>query len=113
MSLIRFHNVFKDYDGKPVLREVYFKLNQGERVGLIGKNGAGKTSVLRLILGQEDPSQGTVELEPGVELGYFSQFSELSGERSVEQVLDELFEDIHNLEYALLEVESALEDSPP
>ena len=113
MSLIRFHNVFKDYDGKLVLREVYFKLNQGERVGLIGKNGAGKTSVLRLILGQEDPSQGTVELEPGVELGYFSQFSELSGEKSVEQVLDDLFEDIHNLEYALLEVESALEDGPP
>jgi ATPase subunit of ABC transporter with duplicated ATPase domains len=96
-----------------VLREVFFKLNQGERVGLIGKNGAGKTSVLRLILGQEQPSSGTVELDPGVTLGYFSQFSELSGEKSVEQELDELFSDIHELEYALLEVESALEAGPP
>ena len=39
MSFIRLNNVFKSYDTRPVLREVYFKLNEGDRVGLIGKNG--------------------------------------------------------------------------
>ncbi len=83
-------------------------------MGLIGKNGAGKTTLLRLILGQEQPDPGTVEVDPGVSrMGYFSQFSELSGEKSVEQVLDEVFSEIHELEYALLEVESALENNPP
>ena len=112
MSLIRLNNVHKSYDEKAVLREVFFRLNPGNRVGLIGKNGAGKTTLLRLILGQEEPEEGTVEVEPGIKLGYFSQFSELSGEKTILQVLDELFADIHELEYALLEVEVAMEAGP-
>lgn len=113
MSLIRLENVFKSYDERPVLREVYFRLSQGDRVGLVGKNGVGKTTVLRLILGLEEPTSGIVEVEPGVRPGYFSQFSELSGAQSVEDILDALFADIHALEYGLLEVEAALESSPP
>ena len=42
MSLLRLNNVTMKYGDKPVLRNVYFKLNEGERVGLIGKNGTGK-----------------------------------------------------------------------
>jgi ATP-binding cassette subfamily F protein 3 len=112
MSLIRLHDVTKRYDDKLVLREVYFRLSQGERVGLIGKNGTGKTTVLRLILGQEEPTAGTVEVDEGVRIGYFSQFSELSGETTILEVLDELFADIHAIEEELLEVEIALEESP-
>jgi ATPase subunit of ABC transporter with duplicated ATPase domains len=113
MSLIRMENVFKDYEGRSVLREVYFRLNPGDRVGLIGKNGAGKTTVLRMALGQEEPSAGVVEVEPGIRTGYFSQFSELNGEQTVEEILDALFADIHALEDHLLEVEAALESAPP
>jgi len=119
MSRIRFNNIYKDYDGKPVLREVFFKLNPGDRVGLIGKNGAGKTTALRLILHQvgaasvpEEPTSGSLEVEPGTRIGYFSQFSELSGDQNVEQVLDALFEEIHTLEYALLEAQEAIEQGP-
>ena len=83
MSSIRIHNVHKSYDGAPVLREVFFRLSEGERVGLIGKNGAGKTTLLKLILGLEEPDDGTVEIDDGVRIGYFSQFSQLDGEQSV------------------------------
>ena len=48
-----------------MLREVYFRLSEGDRVGLIGKNGSGKTTLLRLILGQEEPDEGSVEIEAG------------------------------------------------
>jgi sulfate-transporting ATPase len=112
MSFIRFSTLFKDYDSRPVLREVYFKLNQGDRAGLIGRNGSGKTTALRLILGEEQPTSGTVEVDPGIRIGYFSQFSQLQGEKSTTQVLEELFTAIHDLEYALLEVETALENPP-
>jgi ATP-binding cassette subfamily F protein 3 len=88
VSLVRLHNVTKRYEDNLVLREVYFRLSQGERVGLIGKNGTGKTAVLRLILGQEQPTQGTVEVDEGVRIGYFSQFSELSGEATILEVLE-------------------------
>lgn len=53
MSLLRFQDVSKSFDGNPVLRKVFFRLNPGDRVGLIGKNGSGKTTALKLVLGQE------------------------------------------------------------
>jgi len=112
MSLIRLNNVHKSYQDVPVLREVYFRLAEGDRVGLIGKNGAGKTTCLKLILGLGVPSEGTVDVDDGVRIGYFSQFSQLDGEQTVVEVLDGLFADIHALEEEMLEVEIAFEENP-
>jgi len=109
MSLIRLNNISMKYEERPVLRSVFFKLNEGERVGLIGKNGTGKTTVLRLILDQVEPTSGTVEREPGLKVGYFSQFSALDGSLSVRQVLEDLFADIRALEDDLNRIASALE----
>jgi len=109
MSLIRLQNVTKAYEDKPVLREIYLRIAAGDRVGLIGRNGSGKTTLLKLILGQEAPDNGLVEINPGVGIGYFSQFSSMDGTQTVEQDLDSLFEHIHTLEYSLLEIELALE----
>jgi ATPase subunit of ABC transporter with duplicated ATPase domains len=112
VSLVRVNNVSKSYDGAPVLREVFFRLSDGERVGLIGKNGAGKTTLLKLILGQESPTEGTVEVDDGIKIGYFSQFSELNEEKTIVEILDGLFAHIHELEEALFEVELAFEENP-
>jgi len=112
MSLIRLNYIAKTYGDAPVLRDVYFRLSAGDRVGLIGKNGAGKTTMLKLILGLEGPTSGVVDVDEGVRIGYFSQFSQLDGEPSVTEVLDGVFADIHTLEEALLEVEVAMEASP-
>ena len=109
MSLIRLNDVSMKYDDRQILRNVYFKLQEGERVGLIGKNGTGKTTVLRLILGQLEPSSGTVDREPGLNVGYFSQFSALDGTLSARQVLEELFADLRALEDDLSIVAAALE----
>jgi len=109
MSLIRLSNVSMKYEDRLVLRNVFFKLQEGERVGLIGKNGTGKTTVLRLILDQIEPASGTVEREPGLKVGYFSQFSALDGALSVRQVLEDLFADIRALEADLERVATALE----
>jgi ABC-type oligopeptide transport system ATPase subunit len=70
MSLVRLSNVFKSFDSKLVLREVFFRLSKGDRVGLIGKNGVGKTTVLKLILEQEEPTEGTVEVDEDIKIGY-------------------------------------------
>ena len=49
MSLIRLNDVSMEFDGRPVLREAFLKLRQGDRIGLIGKNGTGKTTFLELV----------------------------------------------------------------
>ena len=112
MSIIRLNDVFKSYDNRPVLREVFFRLSPGDRQGLIGKNGVGKTTLLCLMLGQEEPDSGQVEVDAGIRIGYFSQFSTLDGQQSIQQVLDDLFRDIHELEERLLAVEQELDEHP-
>ena len=109
MSLVRLQNVTMKYESRVVLRGIYFRLGMGERIGLIGKNGTGKTTVLKLILGQAEPTEGAVEITPGVKIGYFSQFSELDGAASAQQVLEGLFADIKAMEDELAQVATALE----
>ena len=108
MSLIRLHDVEMRFDTTPVLREAFFRLEAGDRVGLIGKNGSGKTTLLQLILGHLEPTEGTVTLEDGLRIGYFSQFSELDGTATITEVLDELFADIHAVQAELDAIESAM-----
>ncbi|MCW3051419.1 MAG: transporter [Chthonomonadales bacterium] len=109
MSLVRISRVTKRYDDRLVLRDVSFRLKAGERVGLLGRNGAGKTTLLRMILGQEDPDAGEVDVTQGVRLGYFSQFSDLSGTDSIQQILDALFADLRAVETELDQIGSALQ----
>ncbi|MBT5874979.1 MAG: ABC-F family ATP-binding cassette domain-containing protein [Candidatus Latescibacteria bacterium] len=104
MSLLRLHNVSKGYDGQVILREAYFRLSNGEKIGLIGKNGSGKTTLLRLILGCELPDSGTVSVDDGLNVGYFSQFSELSEDDSIDLILEEIFQHIHRTESELAEI---------
>lgn len=113
MSLIRLHNVSKNYEKKQVLREVFFRLSEGDRVGLIGKNGVGKTTILRLILGQEEPDEGQIDMDDGLKIGYFSQFSELSGDLAIEEILLDVFSDIQTIEEELRQIETQLGDAPP
>lgn len=56
-----------------ILNDINFLIRHGERVGLIGANGAGKSVLLRLILGKEQPSQGEIKIGPSVKIGYYAQ----------------------------------------
>ena len=101
MSLIRLHNISRSFNGRPVLKDIFFRLGKGDRVGLIGKNGVGKTTALKLVLGQDDPDRGTVEIDKELKIGYFSQFSELTDDATVLEILEDLFSDIHLIEEEL------------
>jgi ATP-binding cassette subfamily F protein 3 len=61
------------YDDKTVLTDVDFHCRRGDRVVVIGKNGAGKSSLLRCLAGVQEPTAGSVEPGPNVALGYFAQ----------------------------------------
>ncbi len=104
--------VSKRFDGRQVLRKVFFRLERGDRVGLIGNNGSGKTTVLRMFLGQDEPTEGQIEVDDGPRLGYFSQFSELSGDRNIEDVLHDLFIHIKTAVRKLRHTEELLSQQP-
>ena len=61
--MLRVEEIYKDYDGKPLLRGITFEVGQGELVCLLGSSGSGKSTMLRIIAGLEDPKSGKVCLD--------------------------------------------------
>jgi len=110
MSLVRLNDVSVKFDDTPVLREAFFRLEPGDRVGLIGKNGSGKSTLLKLVLDQLPPTEGTVKVQDGVKIGYFSQFSELDGDRTVMEELGDVFAEVHAVQAELATIEDAMAD---
>ena len=110
MSLVRLNDVSVSFERTLVLREAFFRLEPGDRVGLIGKNGTGKSTLLKLVLDQLPPTSGTVSVQDGVKIGYFSQFSELDGSRSVVEVLDDIFAEVRAVEAELAGIDAAMAD---
>ena len=71
--MIAFANVSKQYGGQVLFVEASFQINPGEKIGLVGANGAGKSTVFRLIVGEELADDGQVERPKKLTLGYFRQ----------------------------------------
>ena len=108
MSLIRLHDVGISFEKTQILREAFFRLEVGDRVGMIGRNGSGKTTILRLMLDQVAPDTGVVTVDDGIRIGYFSQFSELDGTATITQVLTDLFSEIRTIEAELAAIDAAI-----
>lgn len=82
-ELVSFSNAAPAYDGTPVCAPVSFRVQQGDRIALDGRNGSGKSSLLKLLCGGEIPHHGTVTVSSGLLVSYVPQdTSHLSGELS-------------------------------
>src|SRR5262249_44064554 len=80
MAMVSLQKVSLDYGGRLILDEVDLEINRGERVGLVGENGSGKSSLLKLIAGLETPTDGSVTRSRNVTVGYLAQESDLSAD---------------------------------
>lgn len=72
-KVVEARHLAKQYDNSLVLLDVDFTIWRGERVGLVGGNGAGKSVLFRLLLGIEPPTEGEVWVGPSIRLGYYAQ----------------------------------------
>ncbi|NCF13994.1 MAG: ATP-binding cassette domain-containing protein [Gammaproteobacteria bacterium] len=83
-KVIRARNISYSYGDEEVIRDFSIKIMRGDRIGLIGNNGVGKTTLLRLLLGELEPQTGTLKMGTGLEVGYFDQLRQtLDLEKSV------------------------------
>ena len=71
--MIKCKNISKSYNGKDILNNISFSINENEKIGIIGYNGVGKTILLRIISGEEEPDTGEILREENILIGYFKQ----------------------------------------
>lgn len=114
MSLIALSNVSKRFGAEEVLRGVSFRVERGDHLALIGTNGAGKSTILRMIAGLEEPDGGTLSRERGLRTAYLPQDPDFgSAETPYEAMLD-VFRHVIGAQERLrvLETELAREQTP-
>ena len=101
--LLSAEHLAKDYGGKTLLEDVTLYLNAGDRVGLIGVNGTGKSTLLKVLAGVETPDSGRVARDPNVQLAYLPQTPAMDDGNTV---LEQVFHDFPAQFRALNEYEA-------
>ena len=97
--MLQVSNLSKTYSDNVILEDVSFVVNPDERVGLVGPNGCGKTTLLRIIVGQEQPDRGSVRFSPAdVTVGYLAQALEFEPGATVGDVMRQAVEGLHEAE---------------
>jgi ATPase subunit of ABC transporter with duplicated ATPase domains len=108
--MIALSNICKQYGRRVLLVDASFQLNPGEKVGLVGPNGSGKTTVFRMIAGEESPDAGELSVPKRTTVGYFRQDVEAMSGRPV---LDEAIAGsgrLGDLHHELIDLERAMSD---
>ncbi len=109
--LFRLADISKAYGAQEVLRAVTFQINPGEHVGLVGRNGAGKTTILRMIAGSEIPDSGVIERLRGFRYGALAQQVDFRGDQTVIDSALEVFEKLRELETKMRRLEHTMTES--
>ena len=107
--LFRLSDVTKSYGGNEILRGVSFQVNPGERIGLVGRNGAGKTTAFRLLTGAESPDSGDVVKINGLKLGLLEQHVDFEENETVHTAALSAFKHIHDMEAEMRQLEKRME----
>lgn len=111
-SGVRLENVSKSYKGVTVLKDVSWEVKKGEKVGLVGVNGAGKTTQLRIISGLEEPDSGNViKAKPNMKIAFLSQEFEVESTRTVKEEFMSAFKEEMEVAERLEKVQKAIEKS--
>jgi ATP-binding cassette subfamily F protein 3 len=108
MSLLVVNNLAKSFGPNDIFSNVSFEIPHRARIGLVGPNGIGKTTLLRILMGLEEPSAGQIQRAKGIHLGYLPQNATLDSEKTVWQECLGLFTDLIEMQARLAEMEHAL-----
>ncbi len=112
MAAIRVEQVTKQFGPQIVLAGVTLELNPGEIVGLVGANGCGKTTLLRLLADQFPPDTGNIVRMRSLDIGYLSQEPDIKPKRTLHEEVGSAFEDLLTLETSIHDLSDRIAAAP-
>ena len=112
MPLLTAVNLSKSFGAVDIFSELSFSIPHRARIGLVGPNGVGKTTLLRILIGEEESSSGTVHKARGIRIGYLPQEAVLESTRSVWEECLTVFEHLIQMQQELHQLEAALSENP-
>ena len=115
--LLSMTNVNKFYNGNQILKDVNLTIDENDRIGLIGINGCGKTTPLRLITGKEDPDRfteedGIISFASKTNIGYLEQMGALDNENTVIEEMKSVFSELITISERMKEIEKLMAENP-
>ncbi|MBL8862456.1 MAG: ABC-F family ATP-binding cassette domain-containing protein [Planctomycetes bacterium] len=111
MTILTLENVQKHFGAQAVLRGASLRIAAGEKVGMVGRNGGGKTTLLRLIEGLDQPDWGVVQIPPGIRIAHVTQRPEFPAGTTVRQWVESGLDDLHATMRELDEVNHATSEA--
>ncbi|MFC4738986.1 ABC-F family ATP-binding cassette domain-containing protein [Flavobacterium ponti] len=106
--MLNIHNLSVSFGGTFLFEEVTFRLGAGDRVGLVGKNGAGKSTMLKILAGDFKPDSGVIATEKEVKMGFLRQDIDFEEGRTVLEEAYQAFEEIKKTEFRIDEINHQL-----
>ena len=106
--MLNAHNITVSFAGEDLFSGITFKLNAGNRIGLVGKNGAGKSTLLKIIANEQEYNSGTLAFEKDISIGFLKQDIDFEEGRTVLEEAYEAFKEIKSIEKKLEKVNTEL-----
>lgn len=110
MNYLQVDQLTKSYGVRMLFADISFTINEGDKIGVIAKNGTGKSTMLRIIAGQESPDSGSVILNNGVTMGYLPQQPVFPDGATPRSLADEFTDDDHRMQFVRLLTQMELTD---
>ncbi len=102
--MLNIHDLTISFAGEDLFSSITFKLNAGDRVGLVGKNGAGKSTLLKILAGEQEYDRGSLAMEKSLSIGFLKQDIDFVIGRTVLEEAYEAFTEIREIESKLNQV---------
>lgn len=106
--MIQLNKVKKTFGGNPVFEDLTVEFKEGERVGIVGRNGTGKTTLFKLLTGLEKQDQGDIFIKKGLKIGYLAQIPEFQNDNTVYDVLLHAFTELLVIQHQLNDYEQMM-----
>lgn len=108
MSILNVENLSHGFGDKTLFRNISFRLSKGEHIGLIGANGAGKTTFFNFLTGDLLPDEGDIQWSSGTRVASLDQHARLKAGHSIRETLREAFMELYEIEQRLMDVSHRL-----